>query len=257
MRWIYLSPHLDDAVFSAGGWIHEQTRQGTPVEIWTIMCGDPQLSEYSLFARDLHRVWGFSSAEETMRERRREDERAASIVGAKTLHFDFMDCIYRRDSAGNWLYSEISVPPHEADASYPAQIAEAISSRLQPDDRILCQIALGSHVDHVLVRQAAELLRKPLRYVVDVPYWFYKPEEYEEKTAGMKESAHRIPEPSLELWIEAVHAYQSQFPALGERFDTPAKAAESIREYWSERHGIRMLQFGKAGYKVLELTLES
>lgn len=208
------------------------------------MCGDPQLNEYSIFAQDLHRVWGFSSAEETVRERRREDERAAAIVGAKTLHFDFLDCIYRRDADGNWLYSEISVPPHAADASYPAQIAEAISSRLQPDDRILCQIALGSHVDHVLVRQAAELLRRPLRYVVDVPYWFYKPEEYEEKTAGMNESPHRIPEPSLERWIEAVQAYKSQFPALGRRFDTPEKASTSVREYWSERQGIRILQFG-------------
>ena len=47
MRWIYLSPHLDDAVFSAGGLIYEQTQAGTPVEIWTIMCGDPHLTEYS------------------------------------------------------------------------------------------------------------------------------------------------------------------------------------------------------------------
>jgi len=244
MRWIYISPHLDDAVFSAGGWIHEQTRAGNPVEIWTIMCGDPHLSECSTFAQILHRMWGFSSAEETVRERRREDDLAASIVGATTVHFDFLDCIYRRDGNGDWLYSEISVPPHPADASYPAQIAEAISSRLQPDDRLLCQLALGSHVDHVIVRQAAELLGRPLRYVVDVPYWFYKPEEFAAKAARMNESTHRITEPSLARWIEAAGAYTSQFPALGERFDSPEKIVESIREYWSERGGIRMLQFG-------------
>lgn len=243
MRWIYLSPHLDDAVFSAGGWIHEQTRAGQSVEIWTIMCGDPHVSECSMFAQVLHNLWGFSSAEETVRERRKEDHLAASIVGAKTVHLDFLDCIYRRSPDGDWLYSEISVPPHPADASYPAQIAEAISSRLQPDDRLICQLALGSHVDHVLVRQAAEQLGRPLRYVVDVPYWFYKPEEYEEKTAGMNESASRISEPGLERWIEAALAYTSQFPALGDRFDTPEKTAESIRAYWSERGGIRMLQF--------------
>ena len=28
MRWIYLSPHLDDAVLSCGGLIFEQSRQG-------------------------------------------------------------------------------------------------------------------------------------------------------------------------------------------------------------------------------------
>ncbi|MCE7860069.1 MAG: PIG-L family deacetylase, partial [Chloroflexi bacterium CFX2] len=30
MRWIYLSPHLDDAALSAGGWIFDQTRAGIP-----------------------------------------------------------------------------------------------------------------------------------------------------------------------------------------------------------------------------------
>ncbi|NTU55874.1 MAG: PIG-L family deacetylase, partial [Anaerolineales bacterium] len=49
MRWIYLSPHLDDAVLSAGGLIYEQTRSGTPVEIWTFMCGVPSGTEFSPF----------------------------------------------------------------------------------------------------------------------------------------------------------------------------------------------------------------
>jgi len=243
MRCIYLSPHLDDAVFSAGGLIYEQTQAGTPVEIWTFMCGDPHLTEYSQFAQMLHHIWGFSSAEETVRKRREEDVRAASIVGAKAVHFDFLDCIYRRDENGDWLYSEISVPPHEADADYPAQIASAISARLLPDDELVCQLGLGSHVDHVLVRRAAELLGRRLRYDIDVPYWCYKPHELEAKAAGMNESTVSITEPSLTRWIEASLAYTSQFPALGERFDSPEKVAESIRNYWSERQGIRLLQF--------------
>lgn len=242
MRWIYLSPHLDDAVFSAGGLIYEQTRSGIPVEIWTIMCGDPRLNKYSRFANALHRIWGFASAEETVRKRREEDRAAASIVGAKAVHFDFLDCIYRRDQNGKWLYSSISVPPHKADAELPAQIAEAISARLESDDVLVCQLAVGSHVDHVLVRRAAERLNRPLRYVVDVPYILTKPEELAAKTVGMAESSQRITEPSLTRWIEAVRAYKSQFPALGERFDTPEKASEAIRSYWSERQEIRLFQ---------------
>ncbi|MEW6086498.1 MAG: PIG-L family deacetylase [Chloroflexota bacterium] len=244
MRWIYLSPHLDDAVFSAGGLIHEQTRSGDSVEIWTIMCGDPKLSEYSPFAQALHSIWGFSSGDETVRRRREEDTVAASLVGAKAVHFDFLDCIYRRDKNGNWLYSEISVPPHDADADLPAQIASVISARLEPDDKLVCQLGLGSHVDHVLVRRAAELLNRPLRYDIDIPYWCYKPHEVSVKAAGMNESTLRITEPSLTRWIEAALAYKSQFPALGDRFDTPAKVTESIRTYWSELEGIRLLQFG-------------
>lgn len=243
MRWIYLSPHLDDAVFSAGGLIYEQTQAGISVEIWTFMCGDPRLTEYSQFAQRLHAIWGFSSAEETVRKRREEDKAAASIVGSKAVHFDFLDCIYRRDKNGDWLYpSEIFGAIHPADADYPAQIAAAISARLNPDDVLVCQLGLGSHVDHVLVRQAAELLGRPLRYDIDVPYWCYKPHELEAKAAGMVAETVRITETSLPRWVEASVCYKSQLPSLGERFDSPETVTESIRNYWAERQGIRLLQ---------------
>src|SRR5512141_1171065 len=104
MRWIYLSPHLDDAALSAGGLIYEQTQAGVPVEIWTFMSGIPDLTEYSPFAQLLHFQWGFANAEETFRARREEDLSAAKILGAKNVHFDFWDCIYRRDKNGEWLY---------------------------------------------------------------------------------------------------------------------------------------------------------
>ena len=240
MRWIYLSPHLDDAALSAGGLIHDQTQSGIPVEIWTFMCGYPPNGEHSPMAQMLHKLWGFSSAEETVRERRKEDQNAAAILGATTVHFDFLDCIYRRGADGEWLYPEIFVAPHEADAGLPAQIAEAISSRLKPDDVPVCQLSVGSHVDHVLVRQAAELLGKPLRYDIDVPYVFYKPQELESKAAGMRESIHLVTETGLKSWQEAVLAYKSQISTLGDVFDTAEKVRESIQSYWFEHRGVRL-----------------
>lgn len=240
MRWIYLSPHLDDAVLSAGGLIYEQTKSGIPVEIWTFMCGFPPDAEYSPLAQLLHYQWGFSSAEETVRSRREEDRRAAQIVGASVQHFDFLDCIYRRAENGEWLYGDIYVPPHEADVDLPVRIAEAISPRLTRDDVLVCQLSVGSHVDHVLVRRAAELLGRPLFYDIDVPYIFYKSEELPSKTAGMKEEVHKVTEAGLISWQEAAFAYASQLPVLGDAFDTPEKAGASIRSYWAERSGIRL-----------------
>ena len=242
MRWIYLSPHLDDAVLSAGGLIHGQTQAGLPVEIWTFMCGYPPEGEYSQFAQDLHKMWGFNTAEEVVRGRRVEDINAASIVGATTVHFDFLDCIYRRGPDGEWLYSEISVPPHPADKDLPARIAAEASARLEPDDVLVCQLSVGSHVDHVIVRQAAELLGRPLIYDIDVPYIFYKPEELDTKAVGMKESVHLITEVGLERWQEAILAYKSQISTLGDVFNTPEKVKESINSYWALHKGIRLLQ---------------
>jgi LmbE family N-acetylglucosaminyl deacetylase len=243
MRWIYLSPHLDDAALSAGGLIYEQTQAGIPVEFWTFMCGDPHLNEYSPFAQLLHAQWGFADAVETIRERRKEDMSAAKILGAKAVHFDFLDCIYRRGKNGEWLYPEgVFGAIHPEDADLPGQIASAITPRLHPDDVLVCQLSVGSHVDHVLVRQAAELLGRPLIYDIDMPYFLYKSDEFGEKAAGMKESTHRITETALERWLDAVVEYKSQLPSLNEVVSTPERARASIRAYWEKWGGVRLLQ---------------
>jgi LmbE family N-acetylglucosaminyl deacetylase len=237
MRWIYISPHLDDAVLSAGGLIYEQTRAGMDVEIWTLLCGFPPSEEFSPFAQVLHYQWGIPAAAEGVSTRRAEDIKAASIVGAKTVHFDFLDCIYRRGKNGDWLYSNVFVPPHEDDEDLPARIAESISARLQPTDQLVCQLGLGSHLDHVLVRRAVELLQHPILYDVDIPYLFNSPAELASQTAGMKANTHRITDSGLSSWQDAILAYESQLSGL---FDSPEAMRTQIQQYWSEYIGIRL-----------------
>lgn len=237
MRWIYISPHLDDAVLSAGGLIYEQVHAGNDVEIWTFMCGFPPDDQLSPFAQLLHAQWGISAAADVVSARRLEDTNAAGIVGAKAIHFDYLDCIYRRGKNGDWLYSDVFLPPHEDDGDVAANIAKTISARLKPDDKLVCQFALGSHLDHVLVRQAVELLQRPLLYDVDIPYLFTFPQELAPKTAGMKETAHTVSEAGLTSWQDAIAAYTSQMVML---FETPEAMREKIRQYWSENNGIRL-----------------
>ncbi|MDP1545613.1 MAG: PIG-L family deacetylase [Anaerolineales bacterium] len=239
MRWIYLSPHLDDAALSAGGWIYDQIRAGNSVEIWTVMCGVPPTTELSPFAQALHYQWGMTTAEEVVHGRRREDVHAAAVLGATTHHFDFPDCIYRQGRNGDWLYGDVFVDPHPDEADLPARIAETISARLKPDDNLLCQFSIGKHADHILVRRAAELLTHPLRYVVDIPYLFNTPEQLPPHTAGMKATVERVSEAGLASWQEAIEAYASQISSL---FDSPEAMREQIRQYWAENRGIRLWQ---------------
>jgi LmbE family N-acetylglucosaminyl deacetylase len=237
MRYIYLSPHLDDAALSAGGLIHDLTRTGNTVEIWNIFCGFPPEGELSSLAQKLHLEWGTTTAEETIRMRRAEDEKAASIMGAKTIFLDFLDCIYRRGPEGNWLYEDVFVPPHEADADLPARVAEAVSVRLTRDDVLVCQLSVGSHVDHVLARQAAELLARPLLYAVDIPYLFKYPDELASKSTGMKEKLYRVSKTGLESWQDASMAYVSQLSTL---IEPEQNLRDMLQSYWAERDGIRL-----------------
>ena len=239
MRWIYISPHLDDAVLSAGGIIFDQTRDGIPVEIWTMCCGFPPDAEVSPFAQVLHFDWGFSSAEETVRLRRAEDEHAAGIVGAKAVHFDFLDCIYRRGPDGEWLYPlDVFVPPHPLDADLPARITSALASRLRPDDVVACPLAIGRHVDHVTVRKAVEALRRPVQYFADIPYLLKHPQELESSARGMQAEVTRVSEAGVSAWQEGVAAYASQTSTL---FDPPEKLPGAIASY--AESGVRFWKF--------------
>ena len=235
MRWIYVSPHLDDAVLSAGGLIFDQTRAGIPVEVWTVCCGFPPTAAVSPFAQVLQFQWGFSSAEETVRLRRAEDERALAAVGATAVHFDFLDCIYRRSPHGEWLYpSDVFVPPQPADSGLPDQITSALASRLQADDVVVCQLAIGGHVDHVVVRKAVEGLGRPLLYLADIPYFLKHPEELDSSARGMQAGVRRVSEAGVSAWQEGVAAYASQLSTLFEPSDQffgalSAYAAEDIR----------------------------
>ncbi|HNJ13253.1 MAG TPA: PIG-L family deacetylase [Anaerolineales bacterium] len=240
MRLIYISPHLDDAILSAGGLIHDQVQAGRHVEIWTVFCGFPPANQLSSFAQIIHQKWGIMDTNELVAARRAEDKAAADIVGAQVFHFDFLDCIYRRGRDGDWLYSDVFIPPHTDDDGLPAQIAEAISARLNPDDELVCQLALGAHLDHTLVRRAAELLGRPLTYDVDIPYLFNFPDDFALKTAKMKEITHRITEAGLRLWGDAILAYTSQFGTL---FSSPEEMREKLQQYWAEKQGISFWKF--------------
>jgi len=239
MRYIYFSPHLDDAILSAGGLIYDQARTGHSVEIWTFMCGFPDGTELTDFARHLHALWGTTTAEETVRVRRAEDQKAAATVGAKAVHFDFLDCIYRRGRHGEFLYNDAIIPPNPAESDLPAQIAQTMLAWLKPDDFVITQLAIGGHVDHLIVRSAVELLKRSEAWIADIPYLLNYPDDLAPKTAGMKDSVQPVSEAGLKVWQDSIEIYASQFSTL---FDSPEIMRRRVSEYWSERKGIRFWQ---------------
>jgi hypothetical protein len=85
------------------------------------------------------------------------------------------------------------------------------------------------------VRRAAELLRRPLHYVVDIPYYFKTPEHLEPHTVGMKKTVERVSKTGLRFWKEAVLEYESQISSL---FKSKREMRSQINQYCSEYNGI-------------------
>jgi LmbE family N-acetylglucosaminyl deacetylase len=237
MRWIYLSPHFDDAALCAGGLIYDQYQAGEVVEIWTVMSGIPSENELTPYARVMHERWSTGTAAQTVELRRAEDHRAAAILGARLIQLGFLDAIYRTTPDGAALYDDpVGASVHAQDAELVRDIARRLKRRLRGDEMVISLLGIGDHADHVIVRGAAEAAGCQLQYVADFPYVINFPETMAPKVAGLKSQGRRVSESGVRVWIEAVEAYASQ---LGSVFGE-SSAAEIIRRYWEPLEGIEV-----------------
>jgi LmbE family N-acetylglucosaminyl deacetylase len=216
-RCIILSPHLDDAALSCGG-LAAELAGITPVEVWTIFAGAPVFGPYSPLARWFHDISGGSSGARLASKRRREDIKACRVISAKPRHFKWFDAVYRRTSSGEPLYQNSrQVTWHPEDDIVVATIAAALLKNLRFDDVLLVPLGIGLHVDHLIVRAAAERLdRLDLTYYVDVPYIRTYPQELAAQTSGMTKQLYRISPRYTSAWIASVMAYETQIKMLEE-----------------------------------------
>lgn len=212
--WVYLSPHLDDVVLSAGGLVWTQRAAGVAVEVWTICAGDVPAGPLSPFAQSLHERWG--TGRDAVARRRAEDESACRELGALPVHLDIPDCIYRRADSGEPLYpqgGDIFGNLHPGEQALVEHLATLLMSRLPADAVLVVPLALGGHVDHRLTRAAAERLGRPLWYYADYPYVLWLREDF---SVGLSVQVFSLSHEAVVAWQNAVAAYRSQISTFWE-----------------------------------------
>jgi len=176
--YLFISPHLDDVVLSCGGYISRLAAAGENVIIGTVATAD--VPEGTLLSRQMqwrHIIWG--QGKTPFVARRREDAAAATILGVRYLHLDFLDAIYRCDANNQPLYpiNNAHVPIHLYDLkNYEPDLCQKFQQILRARDgcqvRVFCPLAIGAHVDHIIVRTAVEEVCEPqnIIYYEDFPY---------------------------------------------------------------------------------------
>jgi len=236
MRWIYLSPHFDDAVLSCGGLIWEQTHSGIPVEIWTVNAADPPPGPVSELITRVHSDWKTGSPQETVALRRIEDQNAARRVGATVLHLDLVDALYRRTGTGSLMYTrDVFDPIHPRENNIVEHTANQIAAGLTQQDTLVCPLGLGSHVDHIITRKAVEALARPVWYYADVPYLFKHENELGPAIEGLQAKTFYISDHGLAAWLEGIAAYASQISSL---FNDLQDMQTQIKKYQAAKNGL-------------------
>ena len=239
MKWIYLSPHLDDVVLSCGGIIWEQRQTGQDVEIWTLCAGDPPKGKLSTFAVQLHARWKLLT--DTVAVRREEDRQACQILGVKWQHFELPDIIYRRGLSGDFQVhadEDLFKPLSPYKENLVPLLAGQLAIELPPKARLISPMGVGGHTDHRLTRAIAEQTSLELWYYPEFPYTVRHPEAI----AGLLKPSwqlveYQISKQGLAVWQNAIAAYRSQISTF---WQSESDMRVSLESYWYANGGKKL-----------------
>lgn len=184
---VVLSPHLDDAALSCGA-VMTYAAGRTPVTVLTFFteAGQPP---HTLSARQYLRQVGAKSAHALYRHRQAEDRAALESLGITCVHAGLTEALFRRrPQYRRWAPLTHLLP--ELAHIYPVYRWHVTGGRIADSDIgtlqdvcdivkratsdgpsvVLAPLGVGGHVDHVLVRSAAERADAQVVFYSDFPY---------------------------------------------------------------------------------------
>ncbi|WP_369054355.1 PIG-L family deacetylase [Kineococcus terrestris] len=225
-RVVAVSPHLDDAAFSAGGFLAGLAAAGADVlllTVYTATVPDPRG-----FALACQLDKGLDADVDYMALRRAEDAAAVGALGVRGRHLPLAEAPHRGYTSAAALFGDVVA----GDDDQPEVVAEHVRAVLEEEfgdgsggvDLLLGPQALGDHVDHRHVRDAVDLLRAgrdlPVSRWADTPY-LLRPGAQEPRGAARPPTASE-----LDAKVAACAAYATQ---LGFQFDGVAAMGEALR----------------------------
>jgi LmbE family N-acetylglucosaminyl deacetylase len=254
---IVLSPHLDDGVLSCGGaasaWVRKDGEAS--VEPLTFFAGSPDRPLTNL-AIELNAKSGFSATADLPAVRRKEDPSAWERLGVTRHHrLSLHEALHRFDEAGSprCLSWDDTALAQMSDLHTVNAVDDALTAFMRQVERaesyvLYAPVSLGDHIDHQIVRRAAEQFVKRcgpstnvgLRLYEDLPYAFRIDDAARRRLLpqGRGDDRELLTADDLNKWIEAIEAYVSQ----SYLFDTMRNWKERLRAHTTGADGVYELR---------------
>ena len=219
MKLLAVSPHLDDAAFSAGGLLAARAAEGWAVTVATCFTGNVEHPTGFALACQLDK--GLAADADNMALRRAEDEAACRELGATPVHLPFLEAPHRGYASAAQLFAG-----RRADDDMVDRLAPALTELVADHDLILGPLCLGDHVDHHVVRDALARVAPGALLWEDWPYADRAP------AAGEPAMVEPLTPTTRARRIAACAAYRSQ---LGFQFGGVAAMTRRIEAIEVER----------------------
>jgi hypothetical protein len=119
------------------------------------------------------------------------------------------------------------------------QIREAFIEADISMAKVYCPLAMGGHVDHRIIRMAAERFMRPLTYYFDFPYAARGGDVPPELGRPSGECVFvPLTEDAIETWSHAVTEYQTQLSTF---WEDETQLFSELRDYHDSQGGIPLL----------------
>ena len=220
-RVLAISPHLDDAVFSAGGTLAGHAMDGDDVTVLTCFTGNVARPEGFALACQLDK--GLSADVDYMALRRAEDRAACEAIGAQAVHLPFLEAPHRGYSNAAELFGGRRAEDEPLVSRLAAALAQQIE-RTAPSI-IYGPLGVGDHVDHLVVRDAilASATSTAIEWWEDFPYAMKDVKLHEAVIRRSLDAANAAAK------LRAVFCYTTQ---LGFQFGSTERATDVLSQ-WS------------------------
>lgn len=183
----FISPHFDDAVFSAGLLMRYLSKKTKVVVVNIFTKADKK--PYTLSAKTFLKQCSYSDADKLFTDREKEDAAVLQNLVNKVINLGFVDALWRKKKQQTLLSKILGRIP-ELNMVYPTYLFHIKRGKVAKQDEdlmhmigkklheiiipansvIFCPFAIGNHIDHVITRIVCEREFSDIIYWSDFPY---------------------------------------------------------------------------------------
>jgi LmbE family N-acetylglucosaminyl deacetylase len=247
---LFLSPHLDDAVFSCGGLAARLADSGWRTVLATVFTAT--VLPVTGFALACQLDKGLTAEVDYMALRRTEDREAAAILGfAEVRWLNLPEAPHRGYHSAPALFQDVLA--NDSIATMLTASLIDLAGQVRPDLTLVPQ-ALGNHVDHQVVVAAAKHVfgTAQCAYYRDTPYAIRQPDAAPSPQVPSGSVVIVPIDSAMPRKVAAAQAYATQ---VNFQFQDPAALGRSLHAFaLSEGGGVAAERFISSNPLLKEFT---
>jgi LmbE family N-acetylglucosaminyl deacetylase len=174
-KYVFISPHLDDAVLSCGQLLLDLKKHQKDVKVISVFTRVVK-GNISPQAKLFLKSCGYKSGTRLYKDFNCEDTKAMEYLKAECIHLNFIDAAWRFNANKTPIYknqvSQFSGLISKEDNELIKKITNKLDKLIPKSNRVLFlgPLGVGGHADHIIIREILKNARSPKLFWEDFPY---------------------------------------------------------------------------------------